>query len=94
MTCRVFAGHPGEVEQAAYQVSYRLYDAADFSVPQHRCRVIFFLSRDGETIEPIQQTHGGNGQPAQHTLRDAIQHLQGTAMEVQHMAPSLLQYMQ
>jgi len=40
------------------------------------------------------QTHGGVGQPAHRTLRDAIQHLQGTAMEVHHLAPSLLQYMQ
>jgi site-specific DNA-cytosine methylase len=58
-----------------YQVRYRLYDAADFGVPPHRRRVIFFLSRDGETIEPWVQTHGGVGQPHHRTLRDAVCHL-------------------
>jgi DNA (cytosine-5)-methyltransferase 1 len=77
-----------------YQVSYKLYDAADLGVPQHRRRVIFFLSRDGETIEPMMATHGGDGQPRHLTLRDAIGHLQGTAMEAQRLTPAVLEYMQ
>jgi site-specific DNA-cytosine methylase len=36
-----------KIEQAGYQVSYKLYGAGDFGVPQHRRRVVFFLSRDG-----------------------------------------------
>jgi DNA (cytosine-5)-methyltransferase 1 len=83
-----------KIEEVGYQVSYRLYDAAEFRVPQHRRRVIFFLSRDGETIPPMVQTHGGVGQPHHATLRHAIQHLQGTSMDAQHLNPSLLNYMQ
>jgi DNA (cytosine-5)-methyltransferase 1 len=83
-----------KIEQAGYQVSYKLYGAGDFGVPQHRRRVVFFLSRDGETIPPMVPSHGGEGQSRHCTLRDVIGHLQGTAMEVQHLAPSLLQYMQ
>jgi DNA (cytosine-5)-methyltransferase 1 len=83
-----------KIEEAGYQVSYRLYDAADYGVPQHRRRVIFFPSREGETIEPMVPTHGGDGQPRHFTLRDAVGHLQGTTMEVQPLTPALLKYMQ
>jgi DNA (cytosine-5)-methyltransferase 1 len=75
-------------------VSYRLYDAADFGVPQHRRRVIFFLSRDGETVAPMVGTNGGVGQPHHRTLRDAIQHLQGTAMDARPPSPAVLRYIQ
>jgi DNA (cytosine-5)-methyltransferase 1 len=75
-------------------VSYRLYDAADFGVPQHRRRVIFFLSRDSETIEPMVLTHGGDDQPRHLTLRDAVGHLQGTVMEAHPITPSMLECMQ
>jgi site-specific DNA-cytosine methylase len=84
----------GQIEAAGYKASYRLYDTADFGVPQHRRRVIFFLSRDGETVEPMTATHGGEGQPRHVTLRDAIAHLQGTVMEAQHLKPSVLECMQ
>jgi DNA (cytosine-5)-methyltransferase 1 len=83
-----------KIVRAGYQVSYRLYDAADFGAPQHRRRVIFFLSRDGETIEPMIPTHGGEGQPRHATLRDALGHLQGTAMDVRPPTPAVLRYIQ
>ena len=83
-----------KIEEAGYQVSYKLYDAAHFGVPQHRRRVIFFLSRNGETIQPMVGTHGGDGQPPHRTLRDAVGHLQGTSMEAQHLTPSMLECMQ
>jgi hypothetical protein len=35
-----------KIEQAAYQVRYKQYDAADFGAPHHRRRAIFFLARD------------------------------------------------
>jgi DNA (cytosine-5)-methyltransferase 1 len=82
------------IEHAGYRVSYRLYDAADFGVPQHRRRVIFFLSRDGEAIEPMMPTRGGAGQPPHATLRDAVGHLQGTVMEARHLTPSMLECIQ
>jgi DNA (cytosine-5)-methyltransferase 1 len=94
MTCRVLPDIVAKIEQAGYQVSYLLYDTADFGVAQHWRRVIFFLARDGETIAPMVGTNGGVGQPHHRTLWDPIQHLQGTAMEVRHLAPSLLRYMQ
>jgi DNA (cytosine-5)-methyltransferase 1 len=83
-----------QIEATGYKASYRLYDTADFGVPQHRRRVIFFLSRDGETVEPMTATHGGGGQPRHATLRDAIQHLQGTAMDARRLVPSVLNSMQ
>jgi DNA (cytosine-5)-methyltransferase 1 len=83
-----------KIEAAGYQVSYRLYDAADFGVPQHRRRVIFFLSRDGDAVEPMATTHGGEGQPRHATLRDAIQHLQGTTMDARPLTPAVLRYME
>jgi DNA (cytosine-5)-methyltransferase 1 len=63
-------------------------------VPQHRRRVFFFLSRDGETIPLMVATHGGEGQPHHVTLRDAVGHLQGTAMEARGLTPAVLEYMQ
>jgi hypothetical protein len=35
----------------------------EYGVPQHLRRVIFFLSREGETIEPVVPSHGGDGHP-------------------------------
>jgi DNA (cytosine-5)-methyltransferase 1 len=83
-----------KIDSAGYRVGYKLYDAADFGVPQHRRRVIFFLARDGETVEPMVGTHGGDGQPRHATLRDAIEHLQGNTTETKLFPPSVLQYLQ
>src|ERR1700688_1631337 len=87
------ASHPGEDRVTGYQVSYRLYDAADFGVPQHRRRVIFLLSRDGEK-QPMVPTHGGAGQPPHSTVRGAISLLSGTVMEAQRLTPAVLRYLQ
>jgi DNA (cytosine-5)-methyltransferase 1 len=40
------------------------------------------------------QTHVGEGQPRYATLRDAIKHLQGTAMDAQNLDPSVVNSMQ
>ena len=80
------------ITQAGYQVEYKLYDAADFGVPQHRRRVVFLLSRDGDSVPPMVGTHGLVGQPRWVTLRDAIGCLQGTEMVLQDLRPSVLEY--
>ncbi len=61
-----------------YGVSFNLYNAANFGVPQSRERVILLCSRDGERLPHLQPTHSQDaafGLPAWRTLRDALQGL-------------------
>lgn len=61
-----------------YGVSFNLYNAANFGVPQSRERVILLCSRDGEKLPHLTPTHsqdGSFGLPKWRTLRDALQGL-------------------
>lgn len=58
-----------------YGVSFNLYNAANFGVPQSRERVILLCSRDGEVMPHLMPTHAEHGRfdlPAWRTLRDAL----------------------
>lgn len=58
-----------------YGVSFNLYNAANFGVPQSRERVIMLCSRDGEKLPHLVPTHsqdGSFGLPKWRTLRDAL----------------------
>lgn len=58
-----------------YGVSFNLYNAANFGVPQSRERVILLCSRDGERLPHLQPTHSQDesfGLPPWRTLRDAL----------------------
>lgn len=61
-----------------YGVSFNLYNAANYGVPQSRERVIILCSRDGEKIPNLVPTHsqdGGFGLPKWRTLREALEGL-------------------
>jgi DNA (cytosine-5)-methyltransferase 1 len=69
------------LEQAGYRTTFTLYNTANYGVPQIRERLIFFASRDGHDVPWMPPTHDENrlnGLKPWKTLRDAIQHLQGT----------------
>lgn len=58
-----------------YGVSFNLYNAANFGVPQSRERVILICSRDGAKLPHLMPTHsrdGSFGLPKWKTLREAL----------------------
>lgn len=65
----------GLLRAGGYGVSFNLYNAANFGVPQSRERVILICSRDGGKVPHLMPTHsqGGTfGLPKWRTLRDAL----------------------
>lgn len=65
-----------------YGVSFNLYNAANFGVPQSRERVILVCSRDGAKLPHLMPTHsqdGSFGLPKWRTLRQALAGLDAKA---------------
>jgi DNA (cytosine-5)-methyltransferase 1 len=63
------------LQAAGYEVTFNLYNTANFGVPQSRERLIFIASRDGSRVPHLRPTHdrdGRNGLLPWVTLRDAI----------------------
>jgi DNA (cytosine-5)-methyltransferase 1 len=63
------------LRRGGYSVSFNLYNAANFGVPQSRERVILICSRDGNAVPHLMPTHsqdGSFGLPKWRTLRDAL----------------------
>lgn len=63
------------LRRGGYGVSFNLYNAANFGVPQSRERVILLCSRDGAKLPHLVPTHsqdGSFGLPKWRTLRDAL----------------------
>ena len=46
------------LESEGFKAHWRVYDAADFSVPQHRKRIMLRARRDGRPLPPVVATHG------------------------------------
>lgn len=68
----------GMLRSAGYGISFNLYNAANFGVPQSRERVIILCSRDGTRLPHLMPTHSENGDfglPKWRTLRDALKGL-------------------
>ncbi len=66
------------LRSGGYGVSFNLYNAANFGVPQSRERVILLCSRDGDIMPHLMPTHsqnGSHGLPKWRTLRDALEGL-------------------
>ncbi|WAC47842.1 DNA cytosine methyltransferase [Asticcacaulis sp. SL142] len=64
-----------KLEQAGYGVSFNLYNAANFGVPQSRERVIILCSRDGKKLPHLIPTHADGGKynlPQWRSLSDAL----------------------
>jgi DNA (cytosine-5)-methyltransferase 1 len=72
----------GMFGDADYVVSWNLYDAAYFGVPQRRERVIIVASRDGRVphLTPTHSNRPEDGLPSWRTLRDVIWDLR----EIEH----------
>ena len=67
------------LKAAGYGVSFNLYNAANFGVPQSRERVILICHRGGEKVPHLMPTHsqtGDFGLPKWRTLRDALSGLE------------------
>lgn len=72
------------LQDAGYGVSFNLYNAANFGVPQKRERLIIVASRSGATmpyLSPTHSEHGSDGLKPWATLRQA---LHGLDTEGQH----------
>lgn len=64
------------LRSGGYGVSFNLYNAANFGVPQSRERVIILCSRDGAKLPHLSPTNSNNatfGLPRWRTLRDAFE---------------------
>lgn len=64
-----------KLKNAGYTMSFELYNAANFGVPQIRERVVMIGKLGGEKVAYLSPTHSENGQyglPRWRTLRDAI----------------------
>ncbi len=65
-----------KLRQGGYGVSFNLYNAANFGVPQSRERVVIVCSRDGSELPYLKPTHsesGDFGLPKWKTLREAFE---------------------
>ena len=66
------------LRSAGYGVTFNLYNAANFGVPQSRERVILMCSRDGKKLPHLNPTHSKDGSyklPKWRTLRYALEGL-------------------
>ncbi|MBQ8678662.1 MAG: DNA cytosine methyltransferase [Treponema sp.] len=68
---RLFERIKSEFESLGYQLKYKLLDAVDYGVPQHRERVILVGVKGENKFEYPQPTHG-EGLKAYVTLEEAI----------------------
>jgi DNA (cytosine-5)-methyltransferase 1 len=67
-----------KLRSAGYGISFNLYNAANFGVPQVRERVILICHREGQILPHLMPTHSNNevfGLPKWRTLRDALKGL-------------------
>ena len=63
------------LRKGGYEISFNLYNATNFGVPQSRERVIILCSRDGNKLPHLYPTHSCDesfGLPKWRVLRDAI----------------------
>lgn len=66
------------LQAAGYGVSFNLYNAANFGVPQSRERVVLICSRDGNKLPYLMPTHSQNGAfglPKWRTFAEAVKGL-------------------
>lgn len=64
-----------KLRRSGYEVTFTLYNTANFGVPQSRERLIFIASRDGNRVPHLCPTHdakGTNGLLPWATFRDAV----------------------
>ncbi len=80
---------------AGYQISFNLYNSANYGTPQIRERVIIVCSRINEKIPYLKPTHSQNGEfglPKWKTLKDAIGDLDNSNAEFIKFPEKRLKY--
>ncbi len=85
----------GQLRGGGYGVSFNLYNAANFGVPQSRERVILLCSRDGRKLPHLVPTHsqgGLFGLPKWRTLREALEGLDHGAHDHEEFPPDRLRF--
>lgn len=83
------------LREGGYGVSFNLYNAANFGVPQSRERVVIICSRDGAVLPHLVPTHsedGAFGLPKWRNLRDAFEGLTEDEIEFMNFPDSRLKY--
>ena len=84
-----------KLESAGYRLSFTLYNAANFGVPQIRERIIILADREGKEIPFMAATHSGIDEnlPPWKTTRDAIWELRNEKkLEHAHFPEKRLKY--
>ena len=64
------------LKHAGYEVTFDLYDTANFGIPQRRERLVLVGSKVGRAPY-LAPTHGGPGQPRWRTFAEAVEGLHG-----------------
>lgn len=80
---------------AGYQLSFNLYNSANYGTPQVRERVIIICSRVNERVPYLKPTHSQNGDfglPEWKTLKHAISNLNGNNTEFIKFPEKRLKY--
>jgi DNA (cytosine-5)-methyltransferase 1 len=80
---------------AGYQLSFNLYNSANYGTPQVRERVIIICSRVNEKVPYLKPTHSQNGDfglPKWNTLKQAIGNLNGSNTEFIKFPEKRLKY--
>lgn len=80
---------------AGYGVSFNLYNAANFGVPQVRERVILICSRDGAKLPHLNPTHSQDecfGLPKWKTFRDAMEGVEALGCDHVNFPEDRLRY--
>ena len=83
------------LKSSGYEVTFNLYNAANFGVPQTRERVILIASRNGMRVPYLTPTHsqaGEFGLPKWTTFRDAVKGLRENKMHGIEFSPARLKY--
>jgi DNA (cytosine-5)-methyltransferase 1 len=95
--------HPGGVllyildllRSGGYGVSFNLYNAANFGVPQSRERVILICHKGGDKVPHLLPTHsqdGSYGLPQWKTLRDALHNMENVVHHHVNFPENRLKY--
>ncbi len=83
------------LQAAGYQLSFNLYNSANYGTPQVRERVIIICSRVNERVPYLKPTHSQNGDfglPEWKTLKHAISNLNGSNTEFIKFPEKRLKY--
>ena len=84
-----------KLEEGGYTVTFNLYNAANYGAPQKRERVVFFCSRNGETVPylpPTNDEFGKFGLPKWRTVRDVISDLKENEQKAMKFPEKRLKY--